>query len=462
VAIERAVVEAGRNRAEGAGRVWLDHSGRWSEATVDRAEGSVSMDFGDLSQLAQMWPGMTLEGLCGEVSGEGSFELRDGRIGFGQSRMELGGVGLEVGGRSVELSGVVQWSDEMMASEGLSVVVGSSSVVLAGRVDDWRGQPSGEVMLASERMDFDELGDLAAALGGASGEGDDGEGVEGRELVRALGGCNLTGRAHIGRAKATDRRTGAVYLIDELNGDFAIGDGRLAVPFSCVVSGGVVEGVFSSELLADEPYYDLAYKAEGVQPRPEIAPLVERFFPGMTVSGPMSIEEDSHQRLLAPAGPGNYPTGKGMMLIEGGSIAGRAAPKAVTRIFPGLNLVKYDFRRMRNWLDKDASGRTRNRMIFLGRPYNLYIDGYSTADGWIEYELGIDLLARFESPYWAKKGQGRIPVFTKTGRVGPGGALLDERVRYLTPAAIMKHIVKDNLVTATYHATVGRLGAKGN
>jgi len=462
VAIKRAAIEAGPNRAEGGGRVWVDHSGRWSETRVDRAEGSVSMDFCDLERLGWMWPGMTLEGLGGGVSGEGSFELRDGRVGFGQSRMALDGVGLEVGGRAVELSGVVQWSDEVMASEGLSVVAGNLSVVLAGRVDDWRGQPGGEVMLASERMDFDELGALAAALGGASDARDDGEGVQARELVRALGGCNLTGRAHIGRAKATDRRSGAVYLIDELNGDFAIGAGRLAVPFSCVVSGGVVEGVFSSELLADEPYYDLKYKAERVQPRPEIAPLVERFFPGMTVSGPMSIEEESHQRLLVRTGPGNYPTGKGMMLIEGGSIVGRAAPKAVTRIFPGLNLVKYDFRRMRNWLDKDASGRTRHRMIFLGKPYNLFIDGYSTADGWIEYELGIDLLARFESPYWAEKGQGRIPVFTKTGRVGPGGTLLDERVRYVTAAAIMKHIVKDNLVTATYHATVGRLRAKGN
>jgi len=93
VAIKRAVVEAGVNRAEGGGRVWLDHSGRWSAATVDRAEGSVSMDFGDLEGLSRMWRGVPVADLHGEVSGEGSFELRDGRIGCGQSRMELGGGG---------------------------------------------------------------------------------------------------------------------------------------------------------------------------------------------------------------------------------------------------------------------------------------------------------------------------------------------------------------------------------
>lgn len=145
------------------------------------------------------------------------------------------------------------------------------------------------------------------------------------------------------------------------------------------------------------------------------------------------------------------------MKIEGGTIAGRAAPAAVTRIFPGLNLVEFDFRRMRNWFDKLSDGRTHNRMIFIGNIYNIYVDGYTFPDDRIQYEVGIDLLARWENPYWAERAQGRIALFHKTGVAQPGGTLKDERVRYLAPHEIMGRILRDNLVTTAYYALIKQL-----
>jgi len=139
-------------------------------------------------------------------------------------------------------------------------------------------------------------------------------------------------------------------------------------------------------------------------------------------------------------------------------VAGRAAPQWMTRLLPGLRLARFRFSRMRNRFSMRPDGRTINRMVFQGRYYHLYADGYTTPDKRINYEVGIDLLAGLDSAPLAEAGTGRIPLFTKQGRIAPGGILLDETVRYVPPHKLMFELLRrNNLVTAAYYALKRRV-----
>jgi hypothetical protein len=91
-------------------------------------------------------------------------------------------------------------------------------------------------------------------------------------------------------------------------------------------------------------------------------------------------------------------------------------------------------------------------MIFQGRAYNVYMSGSSRRDGSFSYDVGIDLLADFDSQYWAESGQGRIPLFTKTGRLMPDGSIADEEVNYVPERLIYTLLISNNPVITAYHA----------
>jgi hypothetical protein len=175
-------------------------------------------------------------------------------------------------------------------------------------------------------------------------------------------------------------------------------------------------------------------------------------FPGMTADGPLTLIDETYQKLLPTPGQTNYEVGKGELIIEGGTIRGRAAPKWMTRIFPKLDLSSFDFTYMHSWFEKFRSGRIRHQIIYQGRYYNIYSVGYNDPDGRMQYEVGIDLLADLDSQYWAETGQGRIPLFTKTGVIQPDGTLADETVYYMPRSFIWSLLTKNNPVIAAYHA----------
>ena len=64
-----------------------------------------------------------------------------------------------------------------------------------------------------------------------------------------------------------------------------------------------------------------------------------------------------------------------------------------------------------------------------------------------------DLLADFDSKYWVESGQGRIPLFIKTGVLQADGAIADEAVRYHPPQTVLHTLfVSNNPVLTAYHA----------
>ncbi len=215
-----------------------------------------------------------------------------------------------------------------------------------------------------------------------------------------------------------------------------------------------------------DPLFDLSYSVHRVEPVDrrsgvDLRPYLRRDFPGLTATGVTTMIDSTRQRLFPEPGTLNYPVGKGELIVEGGTVVGRAAPLWMTRIFPGLNFARFDFSRMHDWFEKRANGRIDHQMIFQGRLYHLYMDGYSTAARRIHYEVGIDLLARLDSKYWADSKQGRIPLFIKEGRVGPDGLLLDETVRYLpVHQVIYKLLYESNPIRTAYYALRKKLGAQ--
>lgn len=234
--------------------------------------------------------------------------------------------------------------------------------------------------------------------------------------------------------------------------------GDIKMSFGCLVDGGCVDGQLTADLNAPDPTYRLTYTADRIQPGRVVDAYLRRTFPGMVASGPLTLIDESVQKLLPAPGEPNFEVGKGRLIIEGGVVSGRAAPEWMARYFPGLNLASYEFTRMHSWFDKSADGRVQHQMLYTGAFYNVYMIGWSNPEGFFEYEVGIDFLAGLESEYWANSGQGRVPLFTKTGQVRPDGSLADETVSFVSLRRVLETLfVRNNPVITAYHAVRKRV-----
>jgi len=241
-------------------------------------------------------------------------------------------------------------------------------------------------------------------------------------------------------------------------GDPSGREGQLIVQYCAGMNEGMVRGRVGLDLTQPNPMVHLQRRLYEVQMDRRLRPLVEDFFPGMTVLGKIVIDEEEKSRLFDyPEDVPNYPAGRGEMVFRDGYLVGKAAPDWVTRIFPGLNFARYNFSRMHNWFEKTPDGRVHNNMIFRGWPWNIYMEGDSYADGWTDYEVGVDLLARFESEYWSSVGQGRVPIFRSRGRI-VNRKFEDQKVTYVPLHRVVYQVmVKNNVLTAAYRVIRRRL-----
>ena len=232
-----------------------------------------------------------------------------------------------------------------------------------------------------------------------------------------------------------------------LSWEGSLADGEVKVDLSGAFEGGALTAQVTGRADGREPFR-IHYRADRAQPTKLTQWMVVRSFPGMRVDGPVTLDE---MLLIDPASKDPAIPSSGEMIVEGGEVWGAAAPKAVQRIFPGLELARFKYSRLHNWFEKDAQGKGTNRIIFRGSPWSMYMNGWSKPDGTFRYEIGVDLLGSIESEYWATADRGRVPLFIKTGQV-IGGKMHNEVIRYLTPQQIVGRILKDNLMTIAYHA----------
>jgi hypothetical protein len=217
------------------------------------------------------------------------------------------------------------------------------------------------------------------------------------------------------------------------------------------VSDGLTYGDFIAWLDEENPSLELTSSIDNIRMNEAFCPMVEDFFPGLKVQDRITINEKAEQKMFTThATAPNYPVGYGNMIFDEGYMEGRAAPTWVVQIFPGLNLTRYKFSKMHNWFSKKKNGVVHNNMIFVGSPWNVYIEGDSMPDGTILYEVGVDVLARYESEYWSSLGQGRVPIFITSAKIVKG-KMENQRVNYVPPHEVIYRIlVKNNAITGAY------------
>jgi hypothetical protein len=368
----------------------------------------------------------------------------------------------------LDLNGAVSWDDAGVRLKDLAWKLGESGGRVNSLVKLSPEGMQGRIDLGTDRLDTEAFMDAASAFARPLAPAPPGHSPWGLDLdfrIRAarrvldyLARSDVKVDGRVGKLESIlppGIKVGSSDVAYRLTAE----RGPLALTFSGTVDGGAVQGRVETRADAADPAMRLTYTAERIRPGPLVDAYLRRTFPGMTATGPVTLIDESNQKLFPSPGELNEPTGTGELIIYGGSVVGRSAPKMVTRIFPGLNLSRFDFSYMHSWFTKEATGRIHHQMIYKGRWYNIYMSGYSEPTGF-RYEVGIDFLADFDSKYWAESGQGRIPLFTKTGRIGSDGRLEDEVVTYMPERFFDTVLVKNNPVFTAYHAVRRRARAE--
>lgn len=364
------------------------------------------------------------------------------------------------------LDGALEWDDQRIQADQLAWQFGSSLGNLSADLARHpKGKP-GYVGLACRRLDVPTLkedwGKVRSALPERPSTlpaGENSSLVDGRPpwvpaFLAYVREHDLRLNAHMD-ALAVILPPNVHAEVDAVSAAADLTGGEFNFTFSALADGGDVRGEMVTDFNVDDPQYHLTYEAKRLEPGPLVNAYLRQSFPGMTAEGPLTIIDETYQKLFPRAEEANPQVGEGELIIEGGVLSGRSAPKWLTRIFPKLNLTHYDFDYLHSWFEKLSSGRIRHRMILQGKFYNIYMDGYSDPDQRMKYQVGIDLLADFDSKYWMETGQGRIPLFVKSGVAQPDGTLANERITYETSAKILDTIfIKNNPVVTAYHAVV--------
>lgn len=379
--------------------------------------------------------------------------LTDGHVSFGWSPEHQEGP-LPA---PIALDGWLRLGPESAEIEQLRWSWGASRGAMSGLIerDTDGGLRESWLGMAIDRLDVEDLEEQLARLPRVempveTRPGEEAPSLADRLLAR-LQRCQLQIDAYVEQLEAV-LPPGVAVMVDAVSKQATIQDGVLKIEFTGAFNGGLVEGQITSNLQVEEPPFHLSYTARDVRPGPIVDRYLALTFPGMKATGPMTLIDETYQRLIPEPGDPNVEVGQGELIIHGGTIEGRAAPIWLTRLFPGLNLAKFDFSYMHSWFEKLPSGVTRHQMIYQGSVYNIYAVGSSDRSGRMEYEVGIDLLADFDSRYWAELGQGRIPLFTKSGRIQEDGTLADEVVEYMPRRFVEDLFLKINPVVTAYHA----------
>ncbi len=410
-------------------------------------------------RLLSLLPDSRIDAISGRCEGDLAITATPTEFHLAASRLAFDDFHAQLRSDPMRLDGELLFDQHNVDVERLDFAWGEAAGSITGRLHAGDAGYESRLAVAIDRLDVEELADQIDALlvGLGLTTRDDTESSDPvRPVLALLAQTDAALDVRIGGLGLTvfdDLHVLAEALAIRLNAR----PGPLEAGFHLVLDGGDVLGRIETRADVDEPILHITYTADALQPGPVVDGYLARMFPGLRATGPLTLIDESFQALPAPPAEIPFPVGQGELIIDGGTVAGRAAPLWMTRVFPGLNLARFDFSYMHSWFEKFPSGRTTHRMIFQGQYYNIYMDGYSDADQTFRYEVGVDFLANFDSKYWSEVGQGRIPLFTKTGRVAEDGALLDETVQYVPEHLVWALLIRNNPVVTAYHAVRKRV-----
>ncbi|MGC9453459.1 MAG: hypothetical protein ACP5HU_01210 [Phycisphaerae bacterium] len=266
---------------------------------------------------------------------------------------------------------------------------------------------------------------------------------EARRLVllarQYIAQADLTLNLQARRVRTFDPRVQEAYVVNNLCLKGEAADGQIHVDFVAGLNGGTYQRKLTVDLSEPTPTVASHTDMSDVIATESIQPQLSLYFPGNTVHGEFNRTEHLTMPLrdmLAQQMDPRYPlrpVGRAKTVTIDGVVVGRAAPKFVTRIFPGLNLARYEYRKMTSFTEFMPDGTAVNDMIFRGPLYDVYIEGTTDVQNIGEYEIGLILLSTPQSAEWNHAyRQGRIPILHFSARI-EGGELHDAKVWYFWP-----------------------------
>ena len=420
--------------------------------------------------LCQMMPWLKPYELSGSASVDASWDGLAGRGGRAELRLDrFGGL---YRGKSVRLDGQVAAAgldrDEdgdlqigRLTTDGLEFCAGANHGWLLADLTGLRGNPSGEFYLLAEQIDDKDLADwLSPRRQPATAPATPKDRQQAREAANDLLvwlrpyllAADLKGRLSVDRYRTFDASVNRHYQAGFLNLDLSLDHGLLKVDSSASVNGGSVAQPFSVDFTKDSPEAAGTAAIRNVIASEDIQPQLAKYFPGNTVYGLFDRTEESRARLvdllaraIDPRYP-VYPVGSAKTVTTDGLLKGKALPGFVTRVFPGLNLTKYRYKKMTGFAELQADGTTVNDMVFSGQSYDIYIEGTTDRDNIGRYEIGLILLGTPQTAEWNHAYRlGRIPLLKFKARI-EGGQMHDEKVTFVYPnEGLFVIFLKNNL-----------------
>ena len=258
-------------------------------------------------------------------------------------------------------------------------------------------------------------------------------------LTRLLAGADVSGRVSVAHMRTFDRSVGLHYDVRQMEATVRAAGRQVSLAYRGGLNGGTVRSRYSFRPEGRDPNVAVAGDMTGILGEDNFQPQLAKFFPRNTVRGSFSRRQrtgSALSELLAGLLDGRYPVrmvGQSYSVAEDGFTEGRAAPQFVAKIFPGLNLTRYHYRRMTTFAEHRPDGTTANDMVFDGRDYDLYVEGTTDVNNIGRYEIGLILLGAPQTAAWNHTyRQGRIPILNFQARI-EGGKMRDEQVSYLRP-----------------------------
>ena len=342
-----------------------------------------------------------------------------------------------------------------LGTDGLEFRAGTSHGWLLADLAGLPHKPRGSFHLLAERLDLQELTDWASPAKAPAGTRRSRPAwklsepqllavrARARELAatarKHLLPARIDGRVSVHHLRSYDVSVDQVYDVRRLELTASVADGQVKVAYAGGLNGGLLHDRYSTDLRSPNPPVTCQSVLRNVLGEKNIQPQLAKFFPGNTVYGTFSRQETVSlplETVLAGALDGRVPRrpiGRGKTVAIDGLTQGRAAPKFMTNIFPGLNLAKYRYRRMTSFAEFLPGGTAKNDMVFSGKTYDLYMEGTTDAENIGRYEIGLILLGTPQSAEWNHTyRQGRIPILNFKARI-EGGKMYDEEVSYLWP-----------------------------
>jgi len=364
-------------------------------------------------------------------------------------------------GKDAELSGNVLveglklWPDRLpvcrhLKTDDLEMRAGKNHAWLIADTSHLPDKPTGQVHLLGTYLDDKDLTDWLSPAPTATtqsgkitaSEVDKLESLARQTIATAhkhLVTADLDVRADIDKLIKYDNSVGLHYEVRNAAIDATVKRGRIKLQYVVGLYGGTIRTTCDLDITEANPAVSTETETCDIIATKNIQPQMTKYFPGNTVYGYFNRSEKLTfylRNFIANAADPRYslrPTGQAKTITFNGLVEGRAAPRFVTHLFPGLNLAKYRYKKMTGFAKFLPDGSAINDMIFSGHTYDIYIDGKTDPKNIGTYEIGLILLGTPQSPEWNHTyRQGRIPILKWKARI-EGGKLHDEEVAYPWP-----------------------------